>query len=153
MKVLVCGGRDFNNWRHVEGMLDILNGMYGPITCIVTGACCDEDGDPRGADWWAERWARKRAVRYIGFPANFKKYGKPAGPMRNQIMLDEQDPHIVLAFPGNRGTANMIEAATQYGLEKRGKDMHSGTVVLYRYDVPEPKPIDLASMAVRAATE
>lgn len=145
MKVLVCGGRDYENWRHVEGMLDLISGLYGPITCVVTGACCDEEGNPRGADWWAERWARKRGVRYAGFPADFKKYGKPAGPMRNQVMLDEQLPSIVLAFPGNRGTANMIGAAERFGLARRNKDMHNGTIVLFHPDVPKPAPMDLAA--------
>jgi hypothetical protein len=153
VKVLVCGGRDFENWWHVEGMLDLINGMYGPITLVITGACCDKDGNPRGADWWAERWARKRAVRYVGYPANFQKYGKPAGPMRNGFMFGEQVPSIVIAFPGGRGTANMLRVAEDNGLERRGKDMHSGTVVLYDPSVPEPKPMDLTSMAVRAASE
>lgn len=115
MRVLVCGGRLYNDRKHVDNTLDWVNLQYGPVTCIVTGACCDKHGNPRGADWWAELWARKNAVRYVGMPADFNKFGKPAGPIRNRAMLVEQRPQLVVAFPGGDGTADMIAAATEIG--------------------------------------
>src|SRR5688572_20452346 len=118
MKVLVCGGRNYQNARHVDGLLDVLVTLHGPITCIVTGACCDSEGNPRGADWWAEKWARKRGVRYVGYPAHFRTMGRAAGPIRNGAMFAEEMPDIVLALPGGSGTAGMIKIAERGGLSK-----------------------------------
>ena len=43
------------------------------------------------------------------FPANWKKYGKSAGIIRNIDMLQNGDPDIVIGFPGGRGTAHMLD--------------------------------------------
>ena len=49
-------------------------------------------------------------------PADWEKWDTAAGPKRNQMMLD-QKPDIILAFPGGRGTADMIARAEQAGVE------------------------------------
>jgi UDP-N-acetylmuramoylalanine-D-glutamate ligase len=51
------------------------------------------------------------------YPADWKLHGKSAGHIRNQQMLDESKPDIVIAFPGGRGTANMIKRAKKAGVE------------------------------------
>jgi acyl-CoA synthetase (NDP forming) len=50
------------------------------------------------------------------FPANWKKHGKSAGPIRNQLMLDVGKPDLVIAFPGGSGTADMIRRARKAGV-------------------------------------
>lgn len=61
MKILVCGGRNLRDERLVFQTLDDLRGQR-PITCVVTGAAS-------GADYLAEKWAKKREIAYRGHPA------------------------------------------------------------------------------------
>ena len=52
----------------------------------------------------------------IVFPAEWDKYGVSAGPIRNQKMIDEGKPDLVFAFPGGRGTTDMIRRAAVAGI-------------------------------------
>lgn len=70
-------------------------------------------GAASGADQMASHWARVNHIKEIACPANWKEHGKAAGPIRNQQMLDNYKPHLVIAFPGGRGTADTIRRATQ----------------------------------------
>lgn len=108
MHVLVCGGRDFQNKDFLEGTLDRLNNFV-KINEIIQG------GAP-GADKLAREWARERNIKINTFYAQWIKYGLAAGPIRNQQMLDEGKPNLVIAFPGGKGTANMIELAKKAGV-------------------------------------
>src|SRR3990167_8292284 len=96
MRVLVCGGRDFHN---VDLMYDVLK--QWDITHVISGHA-------RGADQMAEMWADEHGVPLTIFPAEWDKFGRMAGPIRNQQMLDEGMPDLVVAFPGGRGTADMV---------------------------------------------
>lgn len=104
MKLLVCGGRDYDDQMRVDYELDIL----GPHLVIEGGA--------RGADRLARRWAERREVQCRTFAADWAKHGKSAGPIRNLLMLDEGKPDAVLAFPGGRGTADMVRQAERAGI-------------------------------------
>ena len=104
MKILVCGGRDYSDWDS----LDVILCAHKPTLIIHGGA--------RGADSLAGWWARCRLVPVRVFPADWSKYGKAAGIIRNKQMLDEGKPDLVIAFPGGRGTANMIEQAKAAGV-------------------------------------
>jgi YspA, cpYpsA-related SLOG family len=112
MRVLVCGGRDFDERELVWRTLDQYQENYGPLTVIQGGA--------PGADCWAREWAYGqtpvREVTLVSVPADWEKWGSAAGPQRNHLMLD-QKPDVVLAFPGGRGTADMIARAEQAGVE------------------------------------
>ena len=107
-KVLVCGGRDFANAHALFYYLDYLNATR-PITCIVHGGA-------KGADTLAGQWAQSRNVSVEVYPAEWKKYGKAAGPMRNKRMLEEAKPNYVVAFPGGPGTKNMVRLAREAGV-------------------------------------
>lgn len=104
MRVLVCGGRDFDDRVAVFCALNKLQ----PSVVIQGGA--------RGADRLAVEWAYLRGARCETFNANWVKNGKFAGPIRNQQMLDEGRPDLVLAFPGGRGTADMVRRARKAGI-------------------------------------
>ena len=75
-------------------------------------------GGAQGADTMAAQLAFEYGFRFIEFPANWRKYGKAAGPIRNQQMLDEH-PDLVLAFHSDitksKGTADMIARAKRKG--------------------------------------
>lgn len=110
MRVLVCGGRDYVDASTLWGALDTLR-METPhdaLTIIQGGAC--------GADQMAREWCQSRHVPFDNFPANWDKDGKAAGPIRNQRMIDHGKPLLVLAFPGGRGTEDMVRRAEVAGV-------------------------------------
>lgn len=98
-RVLVCGGRDFDDRDLVFRVLDAAHAAE-PIEVIVHGGA-------RGADALADDWAKSRGVSVAVFRADWKSYGRGAGPTRNQVMLDEGRPDIGFSFPGGKGTADM----------------------------------------------
>lgn len=110
MRVLVCGGRDFDDVDLVYQVLDKLHSQI-PISCII-------EGGARGADSIAAMWSRQRNLaEHSRFEANWSVHGKKAGPIRNQRMLSEGKPDLVIAFPGGRGTADMVARAKKAGIE------------------------------------
>lgn len=75
-------------------------------------------GDAKGADFYAREWAERTGTRYTVFSANWKRYGRGAGPIRNQDMID-WNPELVLAFPiaESTGTVDAIVRAKKKGIE------------------------------------
>ena len=104
MRVLVCGGRDYNDAQKVYEVLCSLS----PSTII--------HGHAAGADDLADSWAKANHVRVMPFSADWGVFGKSAGPIRNKQMLEEGKPDIVVAFPGGKGTANMVKLAREAGI-------------------------------------
>ena len=107
MKVLVCGGRHYQHFRKVREALNALH-RETPITGLITGGCS-------GADAFAEEWARNGNIPVEVYKADWYTYERAAGPIRNQRML-EAKPDLVLAFPGGRGTADMLRRAREAGV-------------------------------------
>ena len=104
IRMLVCGGRDFADPKSLWLALDILARTWGPELTII-------EGDARGADQMAGNWAKARGHTLLKYPANWRGFGQAAGPLRNQQMLDEGKPDIVVAFPGSSGTRDMVRRA------------------------------------------
>ncbi len=105
MRVLVCGGRNYLDRRAIYDALDDLS-----CTMVIHGGA-------RGADMLAGEWAQSRLRPQEIFEAEWGKYGNAAGPIRNQKMIDEGKPELVLAFPGGRGTADIVSRAKAAGIE------------------------------------
>lgn len=124
MRLLVCGGRDYKDYGKVHKVLTKIDKERGPITFLIQGGAT-------GADSEAFMWGVMvnnimricnvpRRIKHLPFPIkkqDWDKYGKAAGRIRNQQMLDEGKPDLVVAFPGNSGTANMIEISKKAGIE------------------------------------
>ena len=106
MKLLVTGARQYGDTDYLNAVLD----------CIAPARVIE--GAARGADELAHRWAASRGVPNDRYPAEWNKYGRAAGPVRNKRMLDEGSPDLVVAFPeaGGRGTQNMMRQALKAGL-------------------------------------
>ena len=109
IRVLICGGRDFSNREFMWWELDKLASRKN-ISIIIHGAA-------RGADTLAMLWAMSRKIEQLAFPANWKKYGKSAGSIRNKQMLDEGKPDLVVAFTGGVGTQHMTLLASARGIK------------------------------------
>ncbi len=119
MKVLVSGGRDMTDRAKVFKTLDELHAKNA-ITLIIHGACGDDfdnagERDPsifKGADRWADEWARANGISVRRFPAKWRRLKGNAGRERNCRMLRESLPGMVVAFPtGGPGTKHMIDIA------------------------------------------
>lgn len=109
MRVLVCGGRDYFDKARLFDVLDYYHREAGGFDCII-------HGNAFGADSLADQWAKERGIEPLPFPADWVLYGRAAGPRRNEQMLRDGKPEVVIAFPGGRGTANMIGQARAAGV-------------------------------------
>lgn len=111
MRVLVCGGRDYDNESLVFKTLDEIH-TATPIFILI-------EGGATGADSLAADWAKRREVWNLRCFASWKLDGRAAGPLRNKKMLEKTKPDLVVAFPGGRGTENMISLAEGAGVVVR----------------------------------
>lgn len=116
MRVLVCGSREFRNGNM---LYQVLNDIRRYINEILEDEITIIEGTCRGADRIAGEWAGEKGIDCLEFPAQWDKYGRRAGYLRNQQMLDEGHPDLVVAFqlPGSRGTAMMVDLALKAGVE------------------------------------
>lgn len=110
LRLLVCGGRDFGD----EVALFLTLAPYA-LRDGVTLVC----GMARGADALAYGWARFWGHAVIAYPADWQTHGLAAGSIRNQQMLDEGRPDTCVAFPGGRGTADMMRRCRIRGVPVR----------------------------------
>lgn len=113
-RLLVTGGRDFPDGHYVFRWLTILHERYGFELLIHGGA--------RGVDTFADMWARDAGVHPCRCDALWPYYRrrgfyKMAGHARNAAMA-LLEPHLVVAFPGGRGTADMWAIATEKGFQR-----------------------------------
>lgn len=115
--VLVCGGRTYDNYDKIAEVLDHLDEEQG-IDVVVQGGA-------KGADRLAKEWAYNRNIQCIQEDADWDRYKKKAGFLRNKKMLEMYKPDIVIAFPGGNGTAHMCRIAEEAGVEVvRIEDAH-----------------------------
>lgn len=119
-RVIICGGRDWNQRQITYAALDRLHQEHN-FTQVIQGAA-------KGADTLARDWANSRGIPVREFPADWypefirghrntrRQLDRSAGHRRNQQMLDEGQPHLVIAFPGGRGTESMMQKARAAGV-------------------------------------
>lgn len=112
MIVLVTGGREYEDRAMVSKALRAV-GFRAGDTLVCGGA--------KGLDTLARLEAEKtRGANVRVFLARWKELGRQAGPVRNRRMLRtllrERAPFFVLAFPGGRGTADMVRQARKAGV-------------------------------------
>lgn len=103
MKVLVCGGRDYDPLKAEAWLENYYLDKEKPSEIIEGGAS--------GADMGGLYFGNHSGVPVKTFKAEWDKYGKSAGFRRNQRMLEEGMPELVIAFPGGKGTAMMVKLA------------------------------------------
>ena len=106
-KLLVCGGRDYTDKEAIWNLLDRAHAKFN-ITHLIHGCA-------KGVDRLAGEWANARGVQEVSCPANWERFKNAAGPIRNQYMA-ELDPNALIAFPGGKGTKNMVEQAARHGI-------------------------------------
>ncbi|KZY50995.1 hypothetical protein A3734_06445 [Sulfitobacter sp. HI0054] len=112
MRILVCGS------RHCDEELSDL--VWNRLQDIIPGnePCTIIHGAAPGVDTQAMIVADMLPnCKHLPFEAEWNKHGRAAGPIRNKRMLDEGKPDLVVAFPGGRGTANMVKQAKAGGFK------------------------------------
>jgi predicted RecB family endonuclease len=115
VRLLVCGDRNWTDRNAIYYCLKALMLLYKPVVVI--------EGECRGADLMARSVAEQLGLEVVPFPADWKKLGRAAGPVRNRQMLEIGKPDLVLAFHADlehsRGTRNMIEQARKKRIQFR----------------------------------
>lgn len=109
MRVLVCGGRDYSDGGKLRSVLNKLHAEAGIDKIIEGGA--------NGADRLARQWAYDQDISSDTYEADWENQGSFAGPARNTRMLTDGKPDLVIAFPGGRGTADMVKKARKAGVQ------------------------------------
>ena len=103
-RILITGDR---GWTNVE-VIQLAIKALPPDAIVIHGAAS-------GADTLAATIATSYGLATMAFPAQWARFGKRAGPIRNQRMLDEGKPDFVVAFhnylPGSKGTRDMVTKA------------------------------------------
>jgi hypothetical protein len=109
MRVIVCGGRSYADRDEVVRQLRGLR----EDAIIVHGAAT-------GADALAEDVAQELGYMTERWPAEWAQ-GRKAGPLRNAAMV-KAGASLVIAFPGGRGTADLVARARAAGIPVREVD-------------------------------
>lgn len=109
MKLIIAGGRDFSNWKVLVGNVM----QFQDETVSITEIVC---GEAKGADLLGRKLAEQSSCPIASFPADWNKHGKSAGYKRNVEMAKYADALIAFWDGESRGTAHMIETASNQGL-------------------------------------
>ena len=110
-RLVVAGSRDFDNYTLLSAELDKL--LVGKTNITIVS------GTARGADRLGERYAAEHNLRIERFPAEWEKYHKGAGPIRNMKMVQSADAVIVFWDNESSGTKNIIECARKEDIPYR----------------------------------
>ena len=114
-RIIVAGGRDFNDTEYLSKSLDALLAEFIDVEIV--------SGHANGADKLAEEYANRLGIALKIFPADWKKYGRAAGPIRNREMLSyilDAKPVVAAFWDGHsKGTKNMIEQARKENVDCR----------------------------------
>jgi len=110
-RLVVAGSRDFDDYTLLSAELDKL--LVGKTNITIVS------GTARGADRLGERYAAEHNLRIERFPAEWEKYHKGAGPIRNAKMVQSADAVIVFWDNESSGTKNIIECARKQDIPYR----------------------------------
>lgn len=145
VRIIIAGGRDFVDYEYLDrSVLKVIHQLEcNNLKTGLNSSNMEEErnqikivsGKARGADTLGERFGNKCGFEIKEFPANWDKYGKSAGFIRNEEMAkfasSDDSYGVLIAFwdGKSKGTMNMIDHAKQYGLE----------VHIFHYDDPKNK--------------
>ena len=112
-KVIVADGRDFADYAYLKEKLDE---VFGSLWDINSHPIEIISGMAKGADTLGIRYAEEHKLTVVLYPANWKKYPRMAGILRNMNMLVTAT-HLVAFWDGkSHGTKHMIEIAKAKGI-------------------------------------
>lgn len=110
-RVIIAGSRDFSDYDALKSYADVkLSNISRRDSIEVVSGCA------RGADTLGERYAEERGYGIKKFPADWNRYGKSAGYLRNVEMAEYADALIAFWDGKSKGTEHMIRIAKNRGL-------------------------------------
>jgi len=109
--VIIAGSRGFNDYDLLCIKCDKFFARKTPTMILC--------GEARGADALGRRYAEERGIEVGSFPAEWSKYGKSAGMLRNRAMLEHADALVAFWDERSAGTKHMIEIAKGKGIPVR----------------------------------
>lgn len=131
MRVVVTGDRNWQDaayvWNVLDNVLDkfLVRSDDGEITglteefVLIEGQCPYGGADKHAAEWAIAR--RKVGVQHVPVPAEWSRFGRAAGPIRNKRMIYEEKPDLVIAFHDaltkSRGTKDCVGHAETARIE------------------------------------
>jgi hypothetical protein len=149
-RILVTGDREWTDRATIRLVLTPLYHADPATFVLISGAA-------RGADTIAYQVAKRLGLpseRNLRFPADWRKFGSGAGPIRNRQMLAEGQPEQVLAFHADlahsHGTRDMVLVALAAGLPVslyRGRRADGSLVPPFELRAGDPAAIRLAALA------
>ena len=107
MRILIAGGRDFSDKDFLYKYMDKFK---EDCICVISGCAS-------GADKMGEKWAKDMGIPIERFPAQWARYGRKAGPLRNIEMLEKGKPDLVVVFKGGTGSAHMASISKKAGVK------------------------------------
>lgn len=110
-RVIVCGSRHWQDRERIADRLFDLSRETENLGCVIV------HGNAKGADRIAAQEAPKIGLLVEPHPADWEKYGKRAGPIRNRYMADRGADLCIAFWDGSsKGTADMIQVANEHGI-------------------------------------
>jgi hypothetical protein len=127
---IICGGRSYGIMPRdyhpdaADRLREIARQEEGRLYIILRsarerlGVTRMVMGNQTGADYLASRWCRENGMSFQVYEADWQTHDKNAGPIRNRQMIMEERPmpEICIAFPGSRGTRDMVRQAEAHFL-------------------------------------
>ena len=109
-RVVIAGCRDYKNYDEAKPYIDFcLSNIRKENNIVIIS------GGASGADAIGERYAEENGFKIEKYPADWKTYGKSAGPKRNKQMAEVCDYVICFWNEKSKGTKSMIGYANRYG--------------------------------------
>ena len=103
-KILIAGSREYDNYEEAEAVLDALvKDHVGECDIVILSGAC------RGTDMIGEKYAKEHGFEIRRYPADWKRYGRAAGPIRNEEMVREADVIICFWDGESRGSRSLIK--------------------------------------------
>ena len=108
-RVVIAGCRDYNNYDEAKPYIDFcLSNIRKENNIVIVSGCAS------GADAIGERYAEENGFKVEKYPADWKTYGRSAGPRRNKQMAEVSDYVICFWDEESKGTKSMIDYAKKY---------------------------------------
>jgi len=101
MKVIIAGSRTINDYSLLEKVIKDSEFAINEVIC----------GNAKGVDKLGEQWAKRHNMPIKYFEPEWDLYGKAAGVMRNQEMVDYADALIAIQEKKSKGTEDIIRRA------------------------------------------
>ena len=115
-RIIISGSRNFNDYELLKSTMNHLLSKIEEQIVVISGRC-------RGTDTLGERYAQEKGYQIDYFPAEWSKFGRSAGPRRNEQMARNANALVAFWDGVSPGTKNMIALAKRYGLKIRIKKL------------------------------